>query len=120
AVLKPEMLADVTFLAPASEAKETPSEEQRTYVPKRLVQTGDGGSFVWVADVANGVARRQPVDTGREGKGGLIEVPGGLTAASRLIASGREGLADGTRIVITGEDGELGTEAASTDASAGT
>lgn len=108
AVLKPEMLADVTFLAPAS-AKGTPSERQRTYVPKRLVQYGESGSFVWVADVANGVARRQPVETGREVKGGLVEVTDGLTAASRLIASGREGIEDGDRINVVGEDAELGT-----------
>lgn len=111
AVLKPEMLADVTFLAPASEAKETPSEQQRTYVPKRLVQSGEGASFVWLADVANNIARRQPVETGREVKGGLIEVTGGLNAASRLIASGREGIEDGDRIAVVGEDAEIETEA---------
>ncbi|MGC1276256.1 MAG: efflux RND transporter periplasmic adaptor subunit [Planctomycetaceae bacterium] len=110
-VLKPEMLADVTFLAPASEVKQTPSERQRTYVPKRLVQAGESGSFIWVADVANGLARRQLVETGREVKGGLIEVTGGLTAASRLIASGREGLEDGDRIRIVGEDAQLGIDA---------
>jgi RND family efflux transporter MFP subunit len=113
AVLKPEMLADVTFLAPAAETDAAPSEQQRTYVPKRLVQSGEGGSFVWVADVANGVAHRQQVGTGREVKGGLIEVTGGLNAASRLIASGREGLDDGDRIAVVGEDAELGTDSAS-------
>ena len=101
----------MTFLAAASETKGTPSAEQRTYVPKRLVQADEGGSFIWVADVANGVAHRQPVETGREVKGGLIEVTGGLTAASRLIASGREGLEDGDGIRVVGEDAELGTDA---------
>jgi RND family efflux transporter MFP subunit len=110
-VLKPEMLVDVTFLAPASDAKEAPSERERTYVPKRLVQSDEGGSFVWVADVASGVARRQLVETGREVKGGLVEVMGGLTAASRLIASGRDGITDGDRIRVVGEDTEFGTDA---------
>jgi RND family efflux transporter MFP subunit len=122
AVLKPEMLADVTFLAPAVETDAAPSDQQRTYVPKRLVQSGEGGSFVWVTDVANGIAHRQQVETGREVKGGLIEITGGLNAASRLIASGREGIEDGDRIAVVGEDAELGTESASVpdDAPAGT
>ncbi len=65
---------------------------------------------MWIADLADGVARRQSVETGREFKGGLIEVTGGLTPATRLIASGREGLEDGERISVAGEDAELGTD----------
>ena len=110
-VLKPEMLVDVTMLAPVQTRDAALSERQRTYIPKRLVQTGEGGSFVWVADIAGGLAHRQAVETGTEMKGGLLEITRGLTAASRLIAGGREGLAEGTRITVTGEDSELGTDA---------
>jgi len=108
-VLKPEMLVDVTFLAPASEEKNEPSPERRTFVPQRLVESSEAGSFLWIADLADGVARRRPVETGREIKGGLIEIKGGLTPATRLIASGREGLEDGERIAVVGEDTEIGT-----------
>ena len=61
-----------------------------------------------MADLAATMARRVSVETGRVGSSGLIEITGGLTAASRLITSGREALRDGARIRITGEDTSLG------------
>ncbi len=59
---------------------------------------------VWVADQDAGVARRVAVETGRVGSNGTVEVKSGLTAASRLISSGREELEDGDRIRVTGEE----------------
>jgi hypothetical protein len=63
---------------------------------------------VWVADQAAGVARRTPVKTGMAGTGGLVEIVGGLNVASRLIASGHEGLRDGQRIRVAGEAASSG------------
>eukprot|EP00913_Durusdinium_trenchii_P028378 g26606.t1 len=97
-VFKPEMLVDVTFLAPKPpEQSETPTEELRIYIPKRLVKQGEGGSFVWVADQANGVARRTPVTLGVKTADDLVEITSGLTIASRIIATGDEALAVATR-----------------------
>ena len=78
----------------------------------------DGGSSVWVADVAGGVAHRVPVTLGAIQTPTLVEVTQGLTAASRLIADRREGLTDGTRIEITGEDATIGTDESAPSAGA--
>jgi hypothetical protein len=39
----------------------------------------------------------------------LVEVTEGITPADKLIVGGREGLSDGARITILGEDAALGT-----------
>jgi hypothetical protein len=100
------MLVDVTFLAPKSaEQPATALEEMRYYLPQQIIQQGEGGAFVWIADVSDQVARLTPVDTGNSATGGLIEVTGeGLTAATRVIARGADGLEDGDRIRIVTED----------------
>jgi hypothetical protein len=105
-VLKPEMLVDVTFLAP--KMADTPAdatEEVRLYLPQQVIQQGGDGAFVWIADVSDKRARRTPVTTGNAAGGGLMEVRGeGLTVASRVIARGVEDLKDGERIRIVTED----------------
>ena len=104
-VFKPEMLVDVTFLAPREPQSETGrTEPLRLFVPNHLVQRGEGGAFVWIADQASGVARRTNVEVGRVGSNGLVEVVKGLNVASRLITSGADELKDGARILVTGED----------------
>jgi multidrug efflux pump subunit AcrA (membrane-fusion protein) len=108
-VLKPEMLVDVTFLAPkvadsAATASNT-TEALKLYLPQQVIQQEGGGSFVWIADVSDKVARRLSVTTGSAATGGLVEVRGdGLTAASRVITRGFDSLADGDRIRIVTED----------------
>ena len=110
--LRPDMLARVTFLAapePGSDAK--PSEQLRLLIPGSLVETGEGGSRVWVADQAAGQARARTIKVGQQtGKGDLVEVLDGLTELDKIIVGGREGLTDGARITVTGEDTTLGVE----------
>ena len=102
-VLKPEMLVDVTFLAPKSaDANAEPTQETRIHVPQSLVQQDEAGAFVWLADQSAGVARKTPIETGTS-VGGMIEVTRGLTISSRLIVEGLDGLQDGDRIRVTGE-----------------
>ncbi len=109
-VFKPEMLVDVTFLAPDQPLRDPQlSKTVKIYIPKQLLQKGDGDSFVWVADQSDGVARRVVIETGTVGNNGLIQVTQGLTISSRLIVSGLDGLAEGDRIVIKGEDTTIGT-----------
>ncbi len=114
-VLKPEMLVDVTFLAmeqptPESAAKSRePTEQYRLFLPRSVVDIGADGNFVWVADLVQRVARRQPVEMGDMQTPTLLEITGGLTAASRIISGGRESLSDGDRIEVQGEDTQLGT-----------
>ena len=59
---------------------------------------------MWVADQSAGVARRTPVETGSAGTGGLIEISKGLDVGSRIITLGTDGMTDGERIRVTGED----------------
>lgn len=104
-VLKPEMLVDVTFLSPDREpAEDETGEQYRLFVPRSLVQTDESGTFLWVADIAERIARRRRITLGAAQTPQFVEVSEGLTAASRLIASGGERLRDGDRIEITGED----------------
>ena len=106
--IRPEMLVTATFIAPPQPGGESEdSERERLLVPRQLVDAGDGGHAVWVAD-ANGIARRQSIRLGRAGTGELVEVAAGLAPTDKLIVGGREGLADGERITITGEDQSIG------------
>lgn len=102
-VFKPEMLVDVTFLAPRQpDREEERSQEWKLFVPRQLVQQGEAGAFVWVADQSEGIARRVAVQT--KGSGNLLEVTSGLKPTSRLIIGGSEGLQAGQRIVVTREE----------------
>ena len=103
-VIKPEMLVDVTFLAPErSGTGKVTSESVHLFVPKNLVQEDTNMSYVWVADQAAGVARKTTVETGSRGSRNLIEITSGLTETSKLIAAPDPGLQDQERIQITGE-----------------
>ncbi len=104
-VFKPDMLVDVTFLAPeTADASAELSVATRLYVPQRLIVQDDEGAFVWLADQSAGRARKVSITTGGAATNGLIEVTNGLTISSRLIASGTDGLQDGDRITVTGEE----------------
>jgi RND family efflux transporter MFP subunit len=103
--LRPDMLVQVTFLAVATSnvAKdETPS--RRLLVPRALVENSANMAFVWVADQTAGVARRRTIQLGQAANEGLVEVTEGLKATDKVIASGRDGLSDGGRITVTGEE----------------
>ena len=112
-VFKPEMLVDVTFRAPKQpERASEPTRELKIYLLRQLIQQGEGGSFVWLADQSEGVARRTTIQTGGVDYNGLVEVTGGLTVSSRIISSGTDGLQDGSRIKVASEDATLGTKSA--------
>jgi HlyD family secretion protein len=111
AVLKPDMLVQVTFLAPEmSQAKRVGSEQLRLMMPRQLIESQDGSPRVWVADRVGRVASRRAIKIGQGMRGDLVEVSEGLNAGDQLISGGREGLSDGQRIHISGEDATLGAE----------
>jgi RND family efflux transporter MFP subunit len=113
AVFKPEMLVDVTYLAPKpAETTATAETKTRLYVPQQFVQRDDGGSYVWAADQSSGRARKIPVTQGAAAPGGLFEVTGGLAAGSRIISRGYESLDDGDRIKVVSEDASVAATAA--------
>jgi hypothetical protein len=80
----------------------------KLYVPKQLIQQGESEPFVWLADQSRGIARKTTVKTGAVGHNNLVEITGGLTVASRIISAGSDGLRDGDRIRVVGEDTTLG------------
>jgi len=102
-ILKPEMLVQVVFLAPARPEPSAESNRLRLLVPRQLVQSGEGGARVWVADQLAGLARYQAIKLGGS-TGELVEVIEGLNPADKLIAGGREALRDGQRIRVVGEE----------------
>jgi hypothetical protein len=113
AVFKPEMLVDVTYLAPKpAETTATAEAKTRLYVPQQLVQQSDGASYVWAADQSSGRARKIPVTQGAAAPAGLVEVTGGLAAGSRIISRGYESLDDGDRIKVVSEDASVAATAA--------
>ena len=67
------------------------------------MQTAEGESSLWLADQAAGVARLHKIKLGAAA-GEWVEVVAGLNPADRLISGGREGLRDGQRITVVGED----------------
>ncbi len=113
-VLKPEMLVDVTFLAPKpAETVADVSEDLHLYVPQQSLLHDDTGTFVWVADQSSGRARKTPVTTGAIATGGLQEITQGLTIGSRIIARGQESLQDGDRIQVVSEEASSAASVAS-------
>lgn len=113
-VLKPEMLVQVTFLAPELPSKSSDESDSplRLLVPRDLVEKNESGATAWIADTTSGVARRKSIQLGTAGTDRLVEVAQGLTALDKLIVAGREGLQDGDRIRVTGEDLKLGKTSA--------
>ncbi|MHB8861469.1 MAG: efflux RND transporter periplasmic adaptor subunit [Pirellulaceae bacterium] len=109
ATLRPDMLAQVTFLAPQTSAGHSSDQERREtlLIPRPLVQKSDEGHFVWIVEPP-GIARRRTVQLGSVGNTQLVEIASGLRMTDRLIVAGREGLNEGERIRITGDDPTLG------------
>ena len=102
---KPEMLVDVTFLAPKQVAtsEEASNKELTLLVPQHLVVMDDGAPFVWLADQSGGVALKTSVVTGRKGNDGMWEIVDGLDIGSRIISGNLAGLEHGDRLQVTGE-----------------
>jgi HlyD family secretion protein len=102
--LRPDMLVQVTFFAlPLHGAADGEKQSLRLLIPKQLVESTEGNAHVWIADLANKVARKKSVKLGRP-SGDFVEVQQGLNPADRLITDGRQELSDGRRISVTHAD----------------
>ncbi|WP_417383270.1 HlyD family secretion protein [Gimesia sp.] len=109
-VLKPEMLVDVTFLAPEPAGNtEADQEETRIYIPRNMIeQNAARQNIVWVADQSTRRAQPQIIQTATSSSGPLVEVTDGLNLTSHLISSSTADLESGDRITITGETDQKG------------
>ena len=106
-LFKPEMLVYITFLSTASSTGGSSGVDQpRNFVPRALVRSDAEGNYVWLADQASGRVRRVGVTMGVGAPGGLVEVTGNLSMGSRVVAGGGDGLVDGQRIRVAGEEPE--------------
>lgn len=92
-MLKPEMLVDVTFLAPERREPAPLAEApMKVFAPAELIHADGAESFAWLADRSRGVAVRRPVTRGGSLPGGLVEIASGLAPGDRLVSRGGEGL----------------------------
>ncbi len=106
----PEMLVAATFMPPKRETKRdesSPSESERLFVPRVLIQSKDSAPFVWAVD-ANGIARKRPVELQGKGNEDLVAIQSGLRVTDKLIASELDGLRDGMRVKVSGDDSTIG------------
>ncbi|QEG00355.1 Multidrug resistance protein MdtA [Stieleria maiorica] len=108
--VSPEMLVTATFLAPAiANSNREPTETQRLFVPRELVQSTPSGAAVWVVD-ADEIARRRSLELGRSIGDGLVEIKSGLKLTDKLIASDTAGLKQDSPVEVSGDDQTLGIE----------
>ena len=107
-LVRPEMLAQVKFLAREQKTTERDDNLLRVLVPRQLVTGTKDDAHVWVAHRRSRIAERRAITLGGATKGDLIEVVSGLTVTDKLISGGRESLEDGDRIRITSEDDSMG------------
>lgn len=114
AVIKPDMLVQVTFLAPPRPKGDGSTPPLRLLVPREVIQGSGSEATVWLADQTSRTARLRRVTVGSATSDGQVEIVTGLNVGDRLIASGRESLVDGTRIRITGSDSTLGRDSLAT------
>jgi HlyD family secretion protein len=104
----PEMLVTAAFLASKSAASpNSASEAESIFVPGPFVQSTDSQSFVWIVD-ENSTARKRIVELGERAGDDLVAIKTGLRVTDKLIASGREGLRDGSRVLVTGDNQIIG------------
>ncbi|MEE9395302.1 MAG: HlyD family efflux transporter periplasmic adaptor subunit [Planctomycetota bacterium] len=95
-LLKPEMLAQVAFLA-AETKNSAETESQRTIlIPRRLI---DGSNEVWVVDGSSGRARRRSLTTA-QAQGDWVPVLSGLNLSDKLIDRGRGDVKEGSALRI--------------------
>ncbi|MDA7905279.1 efflux RND transporter periplasmic adaptor subunit [bacterium] len=101
---KPEMLVDVTFLAPKQVVDQDASQQELSLlISENLIFSENGNSFVWVANQARGVAEKTEIELGKRGNDEMVEILSGLDIGSRLISGAVDGLENGDRIKVTGE-----------------
>jgi RND family efflux transporter MFP subunit len=105
AVLKPDMLVQVTFLSPPTVQSKSDARDSAVtlVIPPDLIRHDGDTPSVWIADRHRGIAELRTVTLGGTTAEGLREVKSGLAAGDRLIVSGAESLNSGDRVRIAAE-----------------
>jgi RND family efflux transporter MFP subunit len=107
--IKPEMLARARFLGSpdAGQNDAAGSAGQRVFVPRKSIVQRDDGSFVWLADQVDRVARLRRVTPGQVVVDDWIAISEGLQAGDRVVIDAPTDLRDGQRIRLI-EDARTG------------
>lgn len=95
-LLRPDMNAHVSFLAPSTGKPEAEGRETLT-VPSSAVFQSEGKPAVYVLDGSR--VRLRPIEKGGE-RGGRVEVLQGLGPNDRVVVRGLEGLSSGQRVKV--------------------
>ena len=98
-LVRPEMLVQARFLASGTAASSSGTTSSIVLVPSRLLLDGNR---LWVIDGATRSATLRDVELGGR-QGDDVEVRRGINASDKLIDRGREQLAPGTPVRVTGE-----------------
>jgi hypothetical protein len=102
------MLVTATFLSMNSQQSDVSvGKREGIYVPETLIQTAQGSAGLWLVDSAS-TAHLRSVQVGAKAEDGLVEIKSGLQVTDKLIVTGAEGLRNGARVRIAGEDSSLG------------
>jgi HlyD family secretion protein len=107
--VKPEMLVTASFLAPENLMR-TDSDERSglgLVIPTDLIQTKDDSHFVWIV-AADNTARLQPIELGAATDDKLTEITAGIQITDKMVVGGHDQLTEGMRVVVTGEDNNMG------------
>ncbi len=107
AVLKPEMLARVRFLARDSKPSTT-NARQHIFVPSSAIRQGEAGEHVFVAvdiDENRGRVESRPVEIGDAKIDDHVEVTKGLRPGDRVVVKAPSQLEAGQRIVVNSVSG---------------
>lgn len=108
ATVSPEMLVTATFLAPKDDkSADADKEQMRLFVPRSLVETTAEGSHVWIVD-SDMLARKRTIQLENSGDAEFVVVKSGLVVTDKLVTSGLEGLREGTKLRVTGDDPRIG------------
>jgi multidrug resistance efflux pump len=105
----PEMLVTATFISPVLPTSvDQSASSKRLFIPRVLIQTQDARSLVWIVDERKFATLRNITINPSSAKDELCEVTSGLVATDKLIVQGREGVREGARLSVVGEDQVLG------------
>lgn len=105
-VLRPEMIASVRFLAPATEDKPVKEAGRRLLVPRKLVRFDGDKATIWIVNHKNRAELRtlEVTPGSKESNSEIVEVINGLQPTDRLITSGQDQLKSDQRVKVTGEE----------------
>lgn len=105
AELKPEMLARVRLISPATAAPaQKATATQLIFAPESLIQN----NTAWIVDRSTNTAQRRTVEPGTLRQEGWISIRSGLNAGDQLIAE-PSGIREGTKVEVIGEAEQGGT-----------